>query len=144
MDFLNKHNILCKNQYGFREGYSTSMALVDLTNKIIDAFERNEYTIGIFIDLSKAFDTINHKILLSKLYHYGFRGVPHDWFTDYLNNRQQCTKYESSMSEFNNIVCGVPQGSLLGPLLFLIYINDIYKSTPELSFVLYADDTNLF
>ena len=111
--FLNKYNLLCKNQYGFRPGYSTYLALIDLTNKVVKAFEDNAYVVGLFLNISKAFDTINHDILLDKLSYYGIRGTTYDWFASYLSNRSQCTKYESCLSDFKYITCGVPQGSLL-------------------------------
>ena len=122
------------------------MALLEFLNKIVDAFEKDSFVMGIFIDLSKAFDTIifsiNHEILLTKLYNYGLRGIAHKWFFSYLTNRKQCTRFNNSLSDFQYIRCGVPQGTLLGPLLFLLYVN-IYKSAPVFSFTLYADDTNI-
>ena len=141
--FLEKNNILYGSQFGFRKGLSTSMALLEFLNKIVDAFEKDSFVMGIFIDLSKAFDTINHEILLTKLYNYGLRGIAHKWFFSYLTNRKQCTRFNNSLSDFQYIRCGVPQGTLLGPLLFLLYVNDIYKSAPVFSFTLYADDTNI-
>ena len=101
------------------------MGLIDLSNKIIDAFKNNCYAFGVFSDLSKGFDTINHNIMLSKLYYYGIRGVANDWFTSYLDSRIQCTNYRSSLSEFKKITCGVPRGSLLGPLLFTLYTRGV-------------------
>ena len=144
VEFFDKHSLLYHGQFGFRTGYSTSMALASISNKIVDAFESNEFALGVFIDLSKAFDTINHTILLSKLNRYGIRGRALDFFSSYLDNRLQCTRFGSFVSDFKTITCGIPQGSLLGPLLFIIYINDLYKSAHDLSFILYADDTNIF
>ena len=144
MTFLEKYNIIHDSQYGFRPNFSTSLALTDLSNKVTDVFEKNMFGIGVFLDLSKAFDTLNHNILLDKLNFYGIRGVALDWFSSYLRGRSQRTKFQSTLSEPRDITCGVPQGSLLGPLLFIIYVNDICKASDVLSFLMYADDTNIF
>ena len=143
-DFLDANNILYKLQFGFRRNHNTNIALSYLLDKIISSLDRGEVVIGTFIDLSKAFDTVNHSILLAKLYKYGIRGCAHNWIKSYLEKRLQyvyCKDHESSMLE---IICGVPQGSILGPLLFLIYINDIVKVSTSVMPLLYADDTNLF
>ena len=142
--FLNVHKLLNLNQYGFRKNHSPDLALVQLFDKIANAIANKEHVIGIFMDLSKAFDTLNHEILLNKLHAYGIRGTALSWFKDYLSNRQQYVVYNDLSSNLSTIKCGVPQGSILGPLLFLLYINDISKSSPLLSFILFADDTNVF
>jgi len=143
-DYLDKYNIINKNQFGFRKNCSTSMAVINMVEKITKALDEKLFTIGVFIDLSKAFDTVNHQILLSKLTHYGIRGVTLNWFSSYLHNRYQYVAIKDAISSKQQVMCGVPQGSILGPLLFLIYINDIASSSSLLQFVLFADDTNLF
>ena len=99
---------------------------------------------GVFIDLQKAFDTVNHSILLKKLEHYGIRGTVLDWFSSYLSNRKQFVSVNGATSDHATITCGVPQGSVLGPLLFLLYINDLPNASKVLSFYLFADDTNIY
>ena len=97
-----------------------------------------------FVDLAKAFDTVNHTILLSKLYHYGVRGITHEWFTSYLCNRKQYVYVNNATSDSLPVVCGVPQGSILGPLLCLIYINGLNFISKIVTFIMFADDTNIF
>ena len=92
----------------------------------------------------KPFDTIDHDILLTKLYHYGFRGISHEWFRNYLTNRKQYVSYNTGKSQYENIQCGVPQGSILGPLLFIVYMNDIFCTSNLLKTILFADDTTCF
>ena len=142
--FLNKYNIISENQYGFRENRSTNLALMELIEDLTQSLDNQEHTIGVFIDLKKAFDTIDHKILLQKLYNYGLRGKSNDWIRSYLKNRKQYVKIEECKSELMDVVCGVPQGSILGPKLFIIYINDMIKTSKLLKFILFADDTNIF
>ena len=142
MDDINKNNLLNVKQFGFRPNHSTYMAMIELVDKIANAVEKNETTVGIFLDLSKAFDTINYDILLYKLEHYGFRGVALDWFKSYLSNRKQFVRCQMHDSNHKIINCGVPQVSVLGPLLFILYINDILNTTSLLE-LFYLQTTQL-
>jgi retron-type reverse transcriptase len=121
MNYININQILFKNQYGFRKNHSTSLALINLYDKISTGFDASEHTVGVFLDLSKAFDTVDHEILISKLKHYGIRGLALDWIKNYLFNRMQYVQYNGICSLFNTIKCSVPQGSILGTLLFLTH-----------------------
>ena len=144
MNCLEKFQILYENQFGLRKDCSTHMALLTLVDKLIQALENGEYVVGVFLDFFKAFDTVDHSILLDKLFHYGIRGSAYSWFQSYLSNRSQCVTYDGVKSSLGSIKCGVPQGSILGPLLFLLYINDLYFVCKYTFPVLFADDTNLF
>ena len=141
---VNKHNILSYHQCGFRKKHSTFIAILELTNKIFESFENKEFTIVIFIDFKKAFDTVNHSLLLDKLTFFDIRGTPLNWMNSYLNSRLQYVQINNLKSQMLPIKCGVPQGSILGPLLFLIYKNDIFSCSKYLSFILFADDSNIF
>ena len=142
--FLDSCNILHSLQFGFREKHSTLHALIGMTETIKETIDKSMFGCGVFIDLQKAFDTVNHSILLKKLEHYGIRGVGLDWFSSYLSNRKQYVSVNGATSDYLDITCGVPQGSVLGPLLFLIYINDLPSISKVLSFYLFADDTNIY
>ena len=128
----------------FQGKHSTGHALISMTEEIRNTIDNGNYGCGVFIALKKAFDTVNHSILLKKLEHYGIRGVALDWFCSYLSNRKQYVSVNGHISETLQIRCGVPQGSVLGPLLFLIYINDLPSVSKCLPFCLFADDTNIY
>ena len=142
--FLDKNNILYKYQFGFRKNYSTSLALLEVVDSCYKNLDKGNKVLGIYFDLQKAFDTVDHDILLAKLHFYGIRGTLLAWFKNYLKNRKQYTVVNNVSSSIENVTRGVPQGSVLGPLLFLIYINDMNKAVSSSDLKLFADDTNLF
>ena len=133
MAYVTTKNILYTGQYGFRKGHSTFMAVMEIYDNISEAIDNNQ-----------AFDTVNHEILTKKLEHYGIRGVCLEWLKDYLKGRRQCVSFNGQVSVMLDIKCVVPQGSILGPLLFLLYVNDISNTTSLLQFIMFADDTNVF
>lgn len=143
-NFVSKNKLLSNSQYGFRPKHSTYMPILDIYDKISQSVDCGKFAVGIFIDLAKAFDTINHDILCCKLERYGVRGIALQWFRNYLTNRSQYVYFNGVSSSLKSVLCGVPQGSILGPLLFLLYINDIVRCSSVLNFILFADDTNLF
>ena len=141
--FLEAQGSIYENQFGFRKNNSTTHALLDLTENIRQTIDNNMFSCGVFIDLQKAFDTGDHNILLKKLEYYGIRGIANDWFHSYLTNRKQYVSISGFESEVVNMDFGVPQGSVLGPLLFLVYINDLHKAIKFSKTRHFADDTNL-
>ena len=138
--FLDYNNIIYDLQFGFRQQYSTSHAFINITENIRKALDDGNIGCGVFVDLQKAFDTVDHQILLAKLNHYGIRGVSNDWFKSCLSNRNQYVSINGYESAIN---CGVPQGSVLGPLLFLLYINELNQAIKFCKVHHFADDTNL-
>ena len=144
IDFFENNNMLYKYQFGFRKKHSTSHAIITLVERVSKALDTGKYVVGVFLDLNKAFDTVDHSILLNKLYLYGIRGNIYNWFKSYLTNRSQYVEYNNVKSKTEIITHGVPQGSILGPLLFIIYMNDFSRSSELLFSILFADDTSVF
>ena len=141
--FLEKYKLLYLFQFGYRKLHNTTLALIELTDRIRSSIADGDIALGLFIDFTKAFDTVDHNILLYKLNHYGVRGHANNFFRSYLSNRSQFTVINGVESSIKKITCGVPQGSVLGPILFLIYVNDIHRCVTNCKTRLFADDTSL-
>ena len=142
-DYFQDEKLFYASQYGFRKGHSTEYAALEIVDRIMNDMDKGLVPINIYLDLSKAFDTIDHNILLDKLYHYGIQGTTLNLFKSYLSSRQQYVEYDGVSSDLLKIETGVPQGSVLGPLLFIIYMNDLAKCSTFFDFIIYADDTTL-
>ena len=142
--FLNDNQLFCMEQFGFRPGHSTELAALRLVDHLTNEINNFNVPINIYIDLSKAFHSLNHSILLNKLRHYGISGCSYELFRSYLSNRLQFVDFNGKMSTKLAISTGVPQGSVLGPLLFLIYINDLPLVSNIFTMLMYADDTTLY
>ena len=140
-EYLDNLNTFYPPQFEFREKHSTNHALISMTESIKSTIDNGNYGCAVFIDLKKAFDTVNHSILSKEMEHYGIRGIALNWFTSYLSNRKQYVSVNGHTSEYLNISCGVPQGLILGPLILLIYINDLPHVSKHLRFYLFAYNT---
>ena len=139
--YFKTNKLFYKSQYGFRDEHSTELASIELIDRVMSAFEQKHTPVAIYMDLSKAFDTLDHKILLEKLDYYGIKGIELNWFKSYLEERKQYVEINNIKSDYLAITTGVPQGSVLGPLLFLIYMNDIEEASSALNSILFADDS---
>ena len=133
----------CCEQFGFRKHHSTEYAALELDDRISNSLDNRKLPISIFLDLSKTFDTLDYKTLLYKLHHYGIRNSTLNWFRSYLTNRTQYIEIDGIKSNSRALLTGVPQGSILSPLLFIIHMNDINKVSSKFDFILYADDTTM-
>ena len=142
MDFIGKYSILALEQYGFTANSSTELAITTIYDKFLDNLDKNHYTCAIFLDIKKAFDSLDHKILQKKLDHYGFRGKIWNLLKFYLENRKICTIVDQKVSKFFKVTHGIPQGSVLGPILLLLFINDLPQAS-NFDATLFADDANL-
>ena len=141
--YLTEHNLIDKRQYGFREKHSTELAITTIYDELLRNLDNKLITCYLFLDLSKAFECCDYEILLDKLYHYGIRGVSHKLFSNFLHSRMQCTKIGAFKSSYKRISCRVPQGSIISPLFFLIYIKDITKAS-SFHTTFFADGINLY
>ena len=143
MEYLKEQNKLCLNQFAFQKLHSTLTCLLNVIDPWFKNYDEGKINLSIFLDLKKTFDTVDHIILLSKLREYGAEGTSLSWFTSYLTNREQFCYFDGSTSSKSSIKCGIPQGSCLGPLLFILYINDFENCLKRMNRNMYADDTRV-
>ena len=142
MSHLEDNNLLSDHQFAYRRGRGTDLATAKFVQDVLKGFDQNKITIAVFLDLTKAFDSVNHAILEQKLKYYGIDGIALNWIKDYLRDRKQVTSFNNTLSNESTINIGVPQGSILGPILFLIFINDFCNLTNIGELLLFADDAN--
>ena len=142
-EYFDRNDLLTQHQYGFRKNHSTEFAAMELIDRVANLLELGKIPFILYIDLSKAFDVLNHDILLSKLEFYGLNELTIKLIKNYLSNRSQFFQYYDASSDIVRTNIGVPQGSILGPLLFSIYINDFVNTSDKFNFLMYADDTTL-
>ena len=141
--YFTLNNLFYDKQYGFRKYHSTELAALNVVDTIVNHMDNGNTPFAVYLDLSKAFDTLNHSILLDKLKFHGFRGTSFNLIKHYLSNRKQRVEIDRLRSSYINISTGVPQGSILGPLLFIIYMNDLPNASRLFKCIIYADDTTL-
>ena len=141
--YLTENNLLYCKQFGFQKGDSPEHAILQLVEQINQSFEKNEFTLGMFVDLSKAFDTVDHQILLKKLEYYGIARNNLRCFENYLKDRKQFISFEHNSTKKATVTRSVPQGSIIGPLLLLLYVNDLHHASKILNPIIFKDDANL-
>ena len=142
--YLTENNLLCCKQFGFQKGHSPEHAIFQLVEQINQCFGKNEFTLGVFVDLCKAFDTADHQILLKKLEYYGIAGNNLRWFANYLKDRKQTTSFEHNSTKKATVTCSVPQRSILGPSLFLLYVNYLHQASKVLNPIVLVGNANHF